>query len=60
MWRNNGNGTFSEVTDLMAFTGSEPSINAVGTDYNNDRAVDLVLPEGRRPQFLKTREKENS
>ncbi len=49
MERNNGNGTFSEVTDLMAFTGSEPSINAVGTDYNNDRAVDLVATGGTAP-----------
>jgi Flp pilus assembly protein TadD len=41
MWRNNGNGTFSDVSRE---TGLDVSgVNAVGTDYNNDRAVDLVV-----------------
>jgi hypothetical protein len=39
MWRNNGNGTFTAV-DLGL---SVPASNTVGTDYNNDRAVDLVV-----------------
>ena len=42
MWRNNGDGTFKQVareTGLLA----GPASGAVGTDYNNDRAVDLVL-----------------
>jgi len=41
MWRNNGNGTFTDVSSergLDAF-----GLNAVGTDYNNDRAVDVVV-----------------
>jgi hypothetical protein len=42
MWRNNGNGTFTEVTgstvDFRTIT-----INGIGTDYNNDRAIDLVV-----------------
>ena len=40
MWRNNGNGTFSNVTDETGLGGI--GLGAVGTDYNNDRAVDLV------------------
>jgi hypothetical protein len=45
MWRNNGNGTFSDVTDAVGLAGRVrvPSIGAVGTDYNNDRAVDIAV-----------------
>ena len=48
VWRNNGNGTFTNVTsDLHVSNG--PGISVVGTDYNNDRAVDILetnWPEG--------------
>ena len=43
MWRNNGNGTFMDVTESVGLLGFPASVAAVGTDYNNDRAVDLVL-----------------
>jgi len=42
MFRNNGNGTFTEVTTGLALQGNGPSFAAVGSDANNDRAVDLV------------------
>jgi tetratricopeptide (TPR) repeat protein len=42
MFRNNGNGTFTDVTGQLDLAGDAPSIAAVGSDYNNDRAVDLV------------------
>jgi len=42
MWRNNGNGTFTDVTESVGLQGATPNRSAVGTDYNNDRAVDLV------------------
>jgi tetratricopeptide (TPR) repeat protein len=42
MWRNNGNATFTNVTqDIGPLAG--PSATAVGTDYNNDRAVDIAI-----------------
>ena len=46
MFRNNGNGTFTEVTKEVGFNEVEGSgaVNAVGTDFNNDRAVDVVVP----------------
>jgi len=47
--RNNGNGTFTDVTDEIGFAETGPSIAAVGTDYNNDRAVDLVLTGLQQP-----------
>src|SRR5262249_47465732 len=50
MWRNNSNGTFTDVTDSMGL-GSEHFVPAaVGTDYNNDRAVDIILT-GTGPTF---------
>src|SRR5258706_10443560 len=42
MWRNNGNGTFTDVSAATGFDKGFNVSNAVGTDYNNDRAVDLV------------------
>ena len=43
MWRNNGDGTFTNVDiGLSIFTAAA---NAIGTDYNNDRAVDLVVAD---------------
>jgi tetratricopeptide (TPR) repeat protein len=46
MFRNNGDGTFTEVTDSLGLAGFGLSMGAVGTDYNNDRAVDLVVSGG--------------
>ena len=42
MWRNNGNGTFTDVTESLGLQGETPNISAIGTDFNNDRAVDIV------------------
>jgi len=46
MYRNNGNGTFTEVTDELGFSslGSSGGAGVIGTDYNNDRAVDILAP----------------
>jgi tetratricopeptide (TPR) repeat protein len=43
MWRNNGDSTFTDVTDSIGLGGEGPSFAAVSTDYNNDRAIDLVV-----------------
>jgi tetratricopeptide (TPR) repeat protein len=55
MWRNNGNGTFTDVsvaTGLGMLPGLGPA--AVGTDYNNDRAVDIAVTAGEGgPMILK-------
>ena len=45
MWRNNGNGTFTAAPEV-GMAGNTGSVAAVGTDYNNDRAVDVVLTGG--------------
>jgi cytochrome c-type biogenesis protein CcmH/NrfG len=43
MWRNNGNSTFTDVTDDIGLSTGLASENSIGTDYNNDRAVDMVV-----------------
>jgi hypothetical protein len=51
MWRNNGDGTFTDVTqDIGVY--ADPSVSAVGTDYNNDRAVDIVLIDWKGPTIF--------
>jgi Tfp pilus assembly protein PilF len=57
MLRNNGNGTFTDVTGIVGLTSPESSLSAIGTDFNNDRAVDLVVSGGRVPYlFINPRE----
>jgi tetratricopeptide (TPR) repeat protein len=46
MWRNNGNGTFTDVSEAVGLKGNGPSVSSIGTDFNNDRAVDLVVSGG--------------
>ena len=49
MWRNNGNGTFTDVTESTRTRGGlHSSMGAVGTDYNNDRAIDIVVTGWQR------------
>ncbi len=43
LWRNAGNGTFVDATKETGLAGSAPTVAALGTDLNNDRAVDLVV-----------------
>jgi Flp pilus assembly protein TadD len=48
LWRNNGNGTFTDWTSETALTGDAPSVGAIGSDINNDRAIDFVLTGWRK------------
>ncbi len=58
MFRNNGDGSFTDVVSDLGLWGSPPgfTIAAVGTDYNNDRAVDLVLTDNGPTIFENPRE----
>ena len=47
MWRNNGDGTFTDVTDPTGLEASGSAVGAIGTDYNNDRAVDIVVASAK-------------
>ena len=61
LWRNNGNGTFTAVTGETVFSKEGAVLcsgNTVGSDINNDRAVDLVTtcPAGTPEILLNPRE----
>jgi hypothetical protein len=43
LWRNNGNSTFTDWTSEAALGGHGTTTDAVLSDVNNDRAVDLVV-----------------
>ncbi len=43
LWRNNGNGTFTNWTTEAALAGMAPSVGALASDINNDRAIDFVV-----------------
>jgi len=48
MYRNNGDGTFADVTETIGLAREEifnGTLGALGTDYNNDRAVDLAVTD---------------
>jgi tetratricopeptide (TPR) repeat protein len=50
MWRNNGNGTFTDVTETTGLSNpGNGGIAALGSDYNNDRAVDIVADSWASP-----------
>jgi tetratricopeptide (TPR) repeat protein len=52
LWRNNGDKTFTEQTEATGLGGSGPTNAAILTDFNNDRAVDLVMTgEGAAPSI---------
>jgi tetratricopeptide (TPR) repeat protein len=44
VWRNNGDGTFTVVD--IGVKSTVLATGAIGTDFNNDRAVDLVIAGG--------------
>jgi len=52
LWRNNGDGTFADVTESAGLAGDLRSIAAIGTDFNNDRAIDIVVTGGEKPALF--------
>lgn len=42
LWRNNGDGTFTQWTRETALGGDVAGVGVVGSDLNNDRAIDFV------------------
>ena len=43
MWRNNGNSTFTDWTEPTGLAGQGSTVQAMLSDINNDRAIDLVV-----------------
>jgi hypothetical protein len=54
-WRNNGNGTFTDVTAELGLSSASDSA-LVATDFNDDRAVDLIFAANRPELYLNPRE----
>lgn len=52
LWRNNGNGKFTEVTRETGLGSDGPSWGATASDINNDRAVDLIITSFNRPPTI--------
>jgi Tfp pilus assembly protein PilF len=46
LWRNNGNSTFTDVSDESGLGVPATGAGIVVTDFNNDRAIDFVLAGG--------------
>jgi tetratricopeptide (TPR) repeat protein len=53
VWRNNGNGTFTNQTDETGLGTTGSLVAAIGTDYNNDRAIDIVAGGTPFPQIYR-------
>jgi FG-GAP-like repeat len=52
LWRNNGNGTFTNWTGPTGLAGHGTTRNVTLSDLNNDRAVDLLVTgSGAAPTF---------
>ena len=56
MWRNNGNNTFTDVTSALGFAGNAPTFGVTPTDFNNDRAIDLMYGAAKPELLLNPRE----
>jgi Tfp pilus assembly protein PilF len=55
--RNNGNGTFTDVSEETGLASGFPSSGVLASDINNDRAIDLVVNSLPTPTiFLNPRE----
>jgi len=46
LWRNNGDGTFTDVSTQTALGVAGTGAGLVTTDFNNDRAIDFVVAGG--------------
>ena len=51
LWRNNGNGTFSEIASKIKIDGPA-SYGVTVSDINNDRAIDLIVAAADHPPLL--------
>ena len=56
VWRNNGNNTFTDVTGELGLTADAGLFGVTATDFNNDRAVDLIFAATKPELFLNPRE----
>ncbi|PYV50889.1 MAG: hypothetical protein DMG92_06185, partial [Acidobacteria bacterium] len=53
VWRNNGDGTFTNQTEEVGLGTTGSLLAAIGTDYNNDRAVDVIAGRFPYPELFR-------
>lgn len=54
LWRNNGDGTFADISEAAKINVASRAAAVVPTDYDNRRDVDLlVLDAGNRPKLFR-------
>lgn len=56
LWRNNGNGKFSDATSEAGLAGNTATYGIAGSDFNNDRAIDLIFAGEKPSLFVNPRE----
>lgn len=56
LWRNNGNATFTNWTSETGLGATGSSVAAVPTDFNSDRAIDLLVTGHKTELFENPRE----
>ena len=52
LYRNNGDGTFTDVTQDVGLTALGRGLGAIWTDVDNDGSPDLYIANDREPNFL--------
>jgi tetratricopeptide (TPR) repeat protein len=52
LWRNNGNGTFTDTSSTTMPGDIADARISIATDFDNDRAVDLIVTRAQNPPTL--------
>ena len=52
LWRNNNNGTFTDVSEETRLGAEATGAGLVTSDFNNDRAIDFVLAGGTAGELV--------
>ena len=60
LWRNNGDSTFTEWTEAAGFAGPGDTSEAVLSDLNNDRAVDLLITNSNSAPLIYSNHREGA
>ncbi len=60
LWRNNGNGTFTDITTAARLERRGHAVGIAPTDFDNDRDVDLVIAYRDAPPALYSNQRDGT